>query len=616
MNIYRLAAITFLSSLALVWLVRKAAYRYNWVARPKEDRWHKRPTALYGGVGMFVPFMLSSLYILSESAAPPAVKFVLAGAAGAFIIGIVDDIFDLKPAIKLVGQIFMASLPISAGLYFNATNWYLVNVVITFFWFVGIMNAVNIIDNMDGLSAGVVIISTFTVLTVLVTGADFSKNDMIFKISVVFACSALGFWVFNRYPATIFMGDSGSLFLGYVLAAIAMPSSLNSYLGTSSAILALILPATILAIPIFDTTLVTIMRKTYGRPASVGGKDHSSHRLVGLGFSEKTTVLILYGLCFLGGAIAVSLKVWPNYSIFLVALFVVFLFLVGIYLGRVKVYEEPLDPEQKNLWTPLLSQLFYKRRAGEVILDIVLISTSYYFAYYLHYEGNLGDHADFYKHSLPIFISSCMMGFYVAGVYKGIWNLISLPDIIHYLNGVLLGVGMGILAVVLLYTNGDYSKSVLFIFAVTLFLMVVVSRLSFRILDMVVSRGIEDSTKTNILIYGAGQAGKILYEECYRNPDYKDYQIVGFIDDDGTKHNRLVGGVKVFSPDYFLGAEYNKANGKNIRELWLSTSQIKAERVSALVSALEKNTVEKIRLRRFKLFMEELENTGFKNGAG
>jgi UDP-GlcNAc:undecaprenyl-phosphate GlcNAc-1-phosphate transferase len=608
MNTYDLAALTFLSSLALVWLIRKTAYRYNWLAKPKEDRWHKKPTALYGGVGMFVPFMIASLYIMSQSVTPAAVKFIFVGAAGAFIIGILDDIFELKPAIKLVGQIFMASLPIAAGLYFNATNWYLVNVVITFFWFVGIMNAVNIIDNMDGLSAGVVIISTLTVITVLVTGADFSGNDIMFRISVVFACSALGFWVFNKYPATIFMGDSGSLFLGYVLAAIAMPSSMNSNLGTSSAILALILPATILAIPIFDTTLVTIMRKSYGRPASVGGKDHSSHRLVGLGFSEKNTVLILYGLCILGGFIAVSLKVWPNYSLFLVALFVVFLFLVGIYLGRVKVYEEPLEPEQKSRWTPLLSQLFYKRRAGEVILDLVLISTSYYFAYYLHYEGVLGDHAELYKQSLPIFVSSCMLGFFVAGVYRGIWNLISLPDIVHYLNGVMLGVGMGVFALVILYKNSGYSIAVLFIFAVTLFLMVVVSRLSFRILDIAVKRGMEDSTKTNILIYGAGQAGKILCEECDRNPDYTDYRIVGFIDDDGMKHNRLVGGVKVFSPDFFSGDGCNWAKSKNVSELWLSTSQIKVERVSVLVSCLEKNIGEKIRVRRFKLFMEETEN--------
>lgn len=598
MKLFLFGSLTFIYSLLCVWLIRRLAYRYNLVAKPRKDRWHKRPIALYGGVGMFIPFITSGLFILFQSANADTFKItlsVLAGSIFVFLLGLFDDIKNFKPATKLIGQTVAASLPISLGLILNITPWYLINVILTYFWFIGIMNAVNMIDNMDGLASGIVMISTISIIVALVGFYGFNSDNISLHVTFVFLCSVAGFWIFNRYPASIFMGDSGSLFLGYILATLAIPSELNGFLGTSSSVFALLVPVMIAAIPIFDTTFVTIQRTLHGRPASLGGRDHSSHRLVGLGFSEKKAVLILYMFGIIGGVIAVSLRLLPAYSMPLVILYVIFLCLVGIYLGKVKVYPEPENCEQKARWTPLVSQLFYKRQAGEVILDIILISVSYYSAYLLRFEGSLREQSMNYMQSLPIIVASCMVSFFIQSIYRGIWHFISINDIGKYLKGTILGTGISIIFIVALYRFNGYSRTVFIIFSILLFLLMIGSRLFFRILDNIINRERVHPNAINVLIYGAGQAGKLLFEEYVRNPVYKDYKVIGFIDDDKGKWNRSIAGVKIFGSDFYR-------NGKNFKvdELWISSEKIDKENVDSLLHYLGTE----INVKRFKLIIE------------
>lgn len=599
MKLVVLGSFIFTLSLFCVWAIKSLAYRYSWVASPKSDRWHKKPIALYGGIGIFIPFIASAGLILAVNVRNHAFNLflsILIGSACVFLIGLFDDIKNLKPATKLIGQIIAASLPISLGLVLQVSPWYLVNVLLTYFWFVGIINAINMLDNMDGLSSGIVMISTLFTAVIYSSSYGMNSDSMYLQIIFVLFFSVAGFWVFNKPPASIFMGDSGSLFLGYILASITVPSKLNGFMGTSSSMLVLIIPVAILAVPIFDTTFVTVLRKMHGRPASLGGKDHSSHRLVGLGFSEKKAVLVLYILAFLGGIVGFSLSVSSVFSIPLVVLYVILLFFIGIYLGKVKVYPEPDVAEQRDRWTPIVSQLFYKRHAGEVILDIVLISVSYYIAYLLRFEGSLKGQATNYVQSLPIIVAACMGSFFMQGIYRGIWHFISINDIGRYVKGVILGNGIGILIIVALYRFEGYSRTAFIIFGVLLFMFMVGSRLFFRIFENIINRERSSSDKTKVLIYGAGQAGKLLLEESERNPLYKDYSVAGFIDDDPNKCNRSILGVKIF------GSADLCQNKKSFQvdELWVSSVKIDDEKIGAFV----KHIGDEIKVKRFKIIME------------
>ena len=198
--------------------------------------------------------------------------------------------------------------------------------------------------------------------------------------AVLVACfvgSALGFLVYNFNPASIFMGDCGSMFMGFLLAAISV-SSVSG--GRLQSLPVLLVPVLVLLIPIFDTTLVSIMRRMSGRSISQGGRDHSSHRLVALGLSERRAVSMLYGLAVLSGGVGLAVHWLPiHMAVATVTLFVIAMTYVGIRLGEVAVY----DPEEvaKARTAPVVSFLIdvsYKRRVFEVFLDAALVVLAWY----------------------------------------------------------------------------------------------------------------------------------------------------------------------------------------------------------------------------------------------
>ncbi|MFM1802640.1 MAG: hypothetical protein RJA81_1992, partial [Planctomycetota bacterium] len=290
---------TFLSfglGILLTWVVRWLARHYGIVARPKADRWHTRPTALLGGISIALTTCIIGGLLIPQS---DESLFVLLASSLMFFLGLVDDLVNLKPYQKVIGQLIAASVIISANLVLPWTGYYPVNVLITLFWLVGITNAINLLDNMDGLAAGV------SAVAAIFLGLQFAIHDPDAINSAwmmsVFAASLLGFLVFNHNPASIFMGDCGSLFIGFFLASSAL---LTNQAGRSRSFLPVIaVPVLVLLIPIFDTTLVFILRKMAGRSISQGGRDHTSHRLVALGLSERHAAWMLWAFAALSGAI-------------------------------------------------------------------------------------------------------------------------------------------------------------------------------------------------------------------------------------------------------------------------------------------------------------------------
>ena len=275
-------AISFALVLVLTPLVRALARRWGIVARPKSDRWHTRPTAMLGGVPIWLSVTLT--YVLFVPHTPHG--WVVVGASTfLFLVGLVDDLAHAKPYQKLVGQVMGAAFVIYYGLSLPWTRYPSLNMVIAIFWLIGITNAINLLDNMDGLAAGIAAIaSSFLAFALIVAG---QPTEAI--LVGVFAAALVGFLVYNSNPASIFMGDSGSMFIGFFLASSAL---IHASGGRSRSFLpVLAVPILILLIPIFDTTFVTILRKISGRAASQGGRDHTSHRLVASGNVRATRSL-------------------------------------------------------------------------------------------------------------------------------------------------------------------------------------------------------------------------------------------------------------------------------------------------------------------------------------
>ena len=279
-----LTLIAALVAAVLTYAVRELAHKIGFVAKPKADRWHKRPTAMMGGAAIFLATAL--MY----TAFVPKTKeslILFAGSTFLFIVGLVDDILHIKPYQKLAGQLIGATFVVGMGLKLPITGYELVDIWITVFWIIGITNAVNLLDNMDGLAAGIAAIASISL------SFSFAANGQTAELALiaVFIGSLLGFLVFNFNPASIFMGDCGSMFVGFLLSTSVL---LNQTGGRSRGLVPILaVPVLILFVPIFDTTFVTVLRKLWGKKASEGGRDHTSHRLVALGLSERNAVMML-----------------------------------------------------------------------------------------------------------------------------------------------------------------------------------------------------------------------------------------------------------------------------------------------------------------------------------
>ena len=218
-----------------------------------------------------------------------------------FSIGLYDDFKHITPPRKLVFQILAATIVIFFGnITIEFFRWPVANIMLTFFWPVGITNAINLLDNMDGLAGGVALI-TAGFLSIFFWSTGYPD---LLVLSLALCGSIIGFLVFNFPPAKIFMGDSGSMFLGFTLAVLAIARRTQA-----SNIIAIIgVPTLVLLLPILDTGLVAITRLLRGQSPAIGGKDHTSHRLVAFGLSERQAVLVLYGIAVISGLASIGLE--------------------------------------------------------------------------------------------------------------------------------------------------------------------------------------------------------------------------------------------------------------------------------------------------------------------
>jgi UDP-GlcNAc:undecaprenyl-phosphate GlcNAc-1-phosphate transferase len=515
-------------------VAKRLALRLGAVASPKVDRWHDRPIPLLGGVAVLAAVLVAG-FVAGALSGP--ILIVLGAGIAMFIVGVVDDLVTLRPSTKLTAQIGVACTVLVAGLVLEWTDSPVLNALLTILWIAGVTNAFNLLDNMDGLCAGIAAIAGVAFAISIGPG-----EPAAIRYALALAGAGAGFLVFNFKPASIFLGDAGSLFIGSSFAVLAVASRNQGHSGVLSSVA---VPALMLLIPIFDTAFVTVSRKLSARAASAGGRDHTSHRLVALGFSERQAVLILYGLAAIAAATAVALsRAHMLEARVALPLIVIGFVLLGVQLARVNVYGDGVDFSllRNRAYTPLLVDVTYKRRLFEVLLDLCLISIAYYGSYIVRFDTDFGLYYDLLVRSLPIVIACHLISFFVVGVYRGVWRYVSATDLSVFVRGIAIGSTATVLVLLYLYRFEGYSRSVFIINAMALALLIVGSRISFRMVADAAERRFRG--KAAALIYGAGDAGVVVVRELRNNPRY-EFKPIGFIDDDPRKLGKRILGVPV-----------------------------------------------------------------------
>lgn len=327
------AIISYLLGVFIVPLVIAYSKKQGLIDVPNERKIHTRPISRLGGVAIWLSTMLSFLFLVFLSYYPygSLLSGILLGSSLMFLLGLIDDIYTLNAKFKLLIQIAIATLVFLLGVRIDS----MINpfggeiqltlplsYIITLFWIVGISNAINFIDGIDGLAGSVITVNSITLGIIAV--AMIPPNPISALIAFILAGSMLAFLTYNFNPAKIFMGDSGALFSGFLLATLSITGVMKA------AALAIMLPFVVLAVPIIDITYSSLRRISKGKSPFVADSEHIHHKLLNAGFSQNMTVAILTSIAIVAGAIAScfagSIK---HYFIYIIAL-VLIMFLLNL----------------------------------------------------------------------------------------------------------------------------------------------------------------------------------------------------------------------------------------------------------------------------------------------
>lgn len=330
------------ASLAVMPLVMKLAEKTGAMDAPDARKVHKKPIPRIGGLGIYAAFMISFTLLTDFSTLPSDIASglygLMLGATLLIIIGLIDDYTDLPAKVKLLGQIAAACVAVIAfdvriefitdpfGDYFYTE---LLAIPLTVFWMVGLTNTVNLIDGLDGLAAGV---ATLAAITIMMVAID-DQVMIVAAFTAALAGAAVGFLKYNFNPASIFMGDTGSMFLGYMLAGISVIGAVKS-----TTTIALIVPVLALGVPIMDTSFAIIRRYRGGVPIFKPDRGHLHHRLLDMGFTQRQAVLLMYVIsAFLGLSAIILNQVSGKAAVAIVAVVVLVVFIGARKLGILRL---------------------------------------------------------------------------------------------------------------------------------------------------------------------------------------------------------------------------------------------------------------------------------------
>ena len=328
--LYVTLLICFIASILLTPLVKKMAIKIGATDQPNNRKVHQTTMPRLGGLAIFVSYLIGFLILMPES---PYKYPILIGSFVIILTGFIDDMFEIAARWKLLGQIIAALIVILNGVDIDFINlpfggqieFGVLTIPLTIIWIVGITNAINLIDGLDGLAAGVSSIALITISGM----AIIMGNGFVVAMGFILIGSTLGFLIYNFHPAKIFMGDTGALFLGYMIGVLSLLGFKNV------AVISFIVPIIILGVPISDTFFAIIRRLVHKKPLGAPDKSHLHHCLLNLGYGHKTTVLIIYGISALFGVVAVVFSqatMWVSFIVVLALLLVIELLVEKIEL--------------------------------------------------------------------------------------------------------------------------------------------------------------------------------------------------------------------------------------------------------------------------------------------
>jgi UDP-GlcNAc:undecaprenyl-phosphate GlcNAc-1-phosphate transferase len=532
------AAAAIPAAAAVIWFLLRSRLAQRVVAAPTGQRWHTTVTPSLGGVGLFLGLAAGIGTAVAAGAVHGSQELlgVLGGCALLFAAGLADDLFTLPPVAKLGAQLGASAIVLAAGLKVQIVSNDVLGVAIALVWLVGVTNAFNLLDNMDGLAATLAGIAA-VFFAIDATTQHPNRVVLVLALSVAFAC--LGFLPFNLRPgrpAAIFMGDSGSQVLGFALASLGLAASWKTA-GTTVA--TLLLPILVLAVPILDTTLVTVIRLLEGRSIAQGGRDHTSHRLVYAGLSEKRAVILLGVISAALGATSLAYTVVDDWRITLLGVLVTFALLVQFASFLADFERGPRVLEQGRLgWL-----VVHRRRFVEVLVDFALITASFGIAYLLSVNGQgTTSQRHIFEVSLPVVLAARYLAFIPFGLYRGISRYAGARDAASVVAAV---AGSEVLAFAFVAATRSFDgfpRSVFVIDAFVCGTLIGISRFWERAVVRVIAslRGRNERRRT--LIVGAGRSGRSLLRELRETPGE---HVVGFIDDDLALRRRRIQGVAV-----------------------------------------------------------------------
>lgn len=350
--LYLTMVLAFIASIVLTPIVKRIAFRVGAVDRPNYRKVHARIMPRLGGLAIFGSFLIAYFILKPQDPISNAIEAsfisietaIIIGALLIIITGVLDDIYEISAKAKLLGQLVAAGIVVvGGGLEISFINlpfggvldFGYLSIPLTILWIVGITNAINLIDGLDGLAAGV---STVALLTLAVMA--FIMGDIfVMSTAALLAASTSGFLVYNFHPAKIFMGDTGALFLGFMISVLALMGFKNV------TVVALIIPIIMLGVPISDTFFAIVRRVREKKSISEADKSHLHHCLLNIGFSHKQTVLIIYGIAALFGLAALLFSqatLWGG------------ILLISVMLVAIELFVEVVGLAGKN-YRPLLN---------------------------------------------------------------------------------------------------------------------------------------------------------------------------------------------------------------------------------------------------------------------
>ncbi len=322
-------------------------------------RWNTTSKPALGGISFFIIFLFQlSIYPILFPEGNYEFDLKLIGIVGAstlgFLIGLADDAYNTNPSLKSLAQALCAILLISTGTYIHLFDVFWLDSLITFIWVVGLMNSINMLDNMDAVTTVASIFALLSMFLVVLFQSDFSAVYFVLLLGLMAAL--LGFLFFNWHPSKMYMGDTGSQFLGVILAALSIHFLWN-YSNDSEINLSrqIILPVLAFLVPLCDTTSVVINRISKGKSPFVGGKDHTTHHLSYLGLSDQSVAFILAGIGLISALlllIALSLKEWVHLFTILFSLYILSVFLSLFLITRLSKPNKQSDDTKKDKTTP------------------------------------------------------------------------------------------------------------------------------------------------------------------------------------------------------------------------------------------------------------------------